>query len=181
VCATNRNLEKMVSADEFREDLFYRLNVVTIDLPPLRHRKEDIYLLLNHFMSEFAVENNLGAPQLTEQAVQILSDYHWPGNVRELRNFCEKMVVLKRGKEITEYDLEPRFLAKKDDVASDGNQSSFNDLSVEENEKRLLRNALARSGGNRTKAAQMLGVSRRTLHRKLAQWPELDVRQATSE
>ena len=181
VCATNRNLEKMVSADEFREDLFYRLNVVTIDLPPLRHRKEDIYLLLNHFMSEFAVENNLGAPQLTEQAIQILSDYHWPGNVRELRNFCEKMVVLKRGKEITEYDLEPRFLAKKDDVASDGNQSSFNDLSVEENEKRLLRNALARSGGNRTKAAQMLGVSRRTLHRKLAQWPELDVRQATSE
>lgn len=181
VCASNRNLEKMVRADEFREDLFYRLNVVTIDLPPLRHRKGDIPILLNHFMSEFAAENTLDPPRLTEKAIRILSDYHWPGNARELRNFCEKMVVLNRGEEITEYDLEPRFLAKEDDSTSDEITSSFDDLSVEENEKRLLRNALARSGGNRTKAAKMLGVSRRTLHRKLAQWPELDVRKAKSE
>ncbi len=181
VCATNRNLENMVSKGEFREDLFYRLNVVTIDLPPMRHRKEDIAILLDHFMSEFATENNLGAPRLTEKALQVLSAYHWPGNVRELRNFCENMVVLKREGEITEYDLEPRFLTTDKAAATDELPSSSDDLSVEENEKRLLRNALVRTGGNRTKAAQMLGVSRRTLHRKIAQWPELDVREVKSE
>lgn len=181
ICATNRNLEKMVSKGEFREDLFYRLNVVTIDLPPLRKRKGDVAILLDHFMKSFAAENKIDPPRLTEKSLRILSEYHWPGNARELKNFCENMVVLQRGGEITEYDLEPRFLAKGDELTGDMAPSNADDLSVEENEKRLLRNALLRSGGNRTKAAQMLGVSRRTLHRKLVQWPELDVREAKTE
>ncbi|MFP6901635.1 MAG: sigma-54 dependent transcriptional regulator [Opitutales bacterium] len=181
VSATNRNLDKMLEKGDFREDLFYRLNVVTIDLPPLRLRKGDIPILLDHFMGEFSAENKLSPPLLTQNALQILCVYHWPGNVRELRNFCENMVVLKRGQEITEYDLDPRFLIKDQKYAKNEIPSSSADLSFEENEKRLLRNALLRCHGNRTKAAELLGVSRRTLHRKLAQWPELDVRQSKAE
>ena len=181
VCATNRNLQKMVTKGAFREDLFYRLDVVTIDLPPLRQRKGDVPILLDHFMKKFSMENNLELPRLTEKAIHILSSYHWPGNARELRNFCENIVVLKRGGEITEYDLEPRFLATSGEIGGDQIPPNSDDLSVEENEKRLLRNALMRSDGNRTKAAEMLGVSRRTLHRKLVQWPELDVRKAKPE
>tara|TARA_Y100001968_G_C19429976_1_gene756443 strand:+ start:438 stop:1817 length:1380 start_codon:yes stop_codon:yes gene_type:complete len=181
VCATNRDLKKMVNKGTFREDLFYRLDVVTIDLPPLRQRKGDVPILLDHFMKKFSHENHLELPKLTEKAIQILSAYHWPGNARELRNFCENIVVLKRGGEITEYDLEPRFLSTGNEGGDNQIIPNSDDLSVEENEKRLLRNALMRSDGNRTKAAEMLGVSRRTLHRKLVQWPELDIRKARTE
>ena len=176
VCATNRNLEKMVKKGEFRDDLFYRLNVIRIQLPSLRERADDVPILLNHFLEEFAEENGLTTPIPSDQALSILRSYSWPGNVRELRNFCENMVVLKRGSEITEYDLDPRFSASIDLLADE--RPPGENLSVEENEKRLLRNALVRAGGNRTKAAELMGVSRRTLHRKLDRWPELDVRES---
>ena len=174
VCATNRNLGEMISKGEFRDDLYYRLNVVSIQLPALRDRTEDVSLLTQHFLRQFAKENGFDAPIATDSAMAVLRSYHWPGNVRELRNFCENMVVLKRGKEITEYDLDPRFSDPLDLKPTEVSQGSA--LSVEENEKRLLRNALVRSGGNRTKAAELMGISRRTLHRKLLRWPELDVR-----
>ncbi len=176
VCATNRNLEKMVKKGEFRDDLFYRLNVIRIQLPSLRERADDVPILLNHFLEEFAEENGLTTPIPSDQALSILRSYSWPGNVRELRNFCENMVVLKRGSEITEYDLDPRFSASIDLLADE--RPPGENLSVEENQKRLLRNALVRAGGNRTKAAELMGVSRRTLHRKLDRWPELDVRES---
>ena len=176
VCATNRNLEKMVKKGEFRDDLFYRLNVIRIQLPSLRERADDVPILLSHFLEEFAEENGLTTPIPSDQALSILRSYSWPGNVRELRNFCENMVVLKRGSEITEYDLDPRFSASIDLLADE--RPPGENLSVEENEKRLLRNALVRAGGNRTKAAELMGVSRRTLHRKLDRWPELDVRES---
>ena len=176
VCATNRNLEKMVKKGEFRDDLFYRLNVIRIQLPSLRERADDVPILLNHFLEEFAEENGLTTPIPSDQALSILRSYSWPGNVRELRNFCENMVVLKRGSEITEYDLDPRFSAPIDLLADE--RPPGENLSVEENQKRLLRNALVRAGGNRTKAAELMGVSRRTLHRKLDRWPELDVRES---
>ncbi|MBC8348536.1 MAG: sigma-54 dependent transcriptional regulator [Verrucomicrobia bacterium] len=175
VCATNRNLENMLKKGEFRDDLFYRLNVIRIQLPSLRERADDVPILLNHFLEEFAEENGLTTPIPSAQALSILRSYSWPGNVRELRNFCENMVVLKRGSEITEYDLDPRFSAPTDLLVDE--RSPGENLSVEENEKRLLRNALVRAGGNRTKAAELMGVSRRTLHRKLDRWPELDVRE----
>ncbi len=178
VCATNRNLAEMVKRGEFREDLLYRLNVVTIYLPALRERQDDLLMLLDHYIQRFAEENALEPVRLTEGALKVLRAYAWPGNIRELRNFCENIVILKRGSEVTEYDLDPRYQATAADTPPQATPAPLNvgsTLSKEENEKRLLRNALIKSNGNRTKAAGLMGISRRTLHRKLVQWPELDV------
>ncbi|WPJ97477.1 sigma-54 dependent transcriptional regulator [Coraliomargarita algicola] len=176
VCATNRNLAEMAKRGEFREDLLYRLNVVTIHLPPLRERQEDLPVLLNHYIDYFAEENELEPPELSEGALRLLRAYRWPGNIRELRNFCENTVVLKRGNQVTEYDLDPKYHNQAVAVAMETpTLSSSPTLSKEENEKRLLRNALIKANGNRTHAAELMGISRRTLHRKLIQWPELDV------
>ncbi len=183
VAATNRTLEQLVREGKFREDLYFRLNVVRITMPPLRTRPEDIPLLLAHFIRMFSEEN--GVPPLTVEpgALRALQSYAWPGNIRELRNFCENAVVLRRGGSVTEYDLEPKFRAGELPrlPAPDGSQTETpgnappSSLSIVENEKRLLREALLKARGNRTKAAELMGVSRRTLHRKIAQWPELDV------
>ena len=181
VAATNRNLEQLVREGKFRDDLFFRLNVVRLAMPPLRDRPEDIPLLLAHFIQIFSAEN--GVPPLTVEtgAVQTLQAYPWPGNIRELRNFCENAVVLRRGGSFTEYDLEPKFRGHHlggNQVSDLGHKTvspAANQFSVEENEKRLLREAVIKARGNRTKAAELMGVSRRTLHRKIAQWPELDV------
>ncbi|MBW7896222.1 MAG: sigma-54-dependent Fis family transcriptional regulator [Opitutaceae bacterium] len=179
VAATNRNLEQMVKDGKFREDLFFRLNVVRILMPPLRDRPEDIPLLLAHYLKVFAAENKLPVLTLEPGAVHTLQRYPWPGNIRELRNFCENAVVLHRGGTLSEYDLDLKF---RGGVTPGGDSAGgtaalpvSNPLSVEENEKRLLREALIKVRGNRTKAAELMGISRRTLHRKLAQWPELDV------
>ena len=175
VCATNRNLQRMAEKGEFRDDLLYRLNTITIQLPALRERKDDIPLLINHYLRHFAEDNSLPQPKLTPGAMQALKDYAWPGNIRELRNFCENTVVLNPGLNVSEYDLDPRFLnpgtSRPSAPLTPGIQPG---LSVEENEKRLLHQALVQAKGNRTKAAQLMGISRRTLHRKLLQWPELD-------
>lgn len=193
VAATNRRLEALVREGKFREDLFFRLNVVRIELPPLRTRADDIPLLLAHYLKIFSEEN--GHPPLTLEpgAIATLKAYAWPGNIRELRNFCENAVVLRRGGKLSEYDLDPKFrgvVSAADSTrvtanppaptAAGGNAADLPgdagpSLSVEDNEKHLLREALIKSRGNRTKAAQLMGVSRRTLHRKIAQWPELDV------
>jgi len=184
VAASNRNLEQLVRAGKFREDLFFRLNVVRIVMPPLRERAEDVPLLLTHFLKIFAEENGLPPLTLEPGAIRTLQAYAWPGNIRELRNFAENAVVLHRGGKLTEYDLEPKFrgavpAAGSADgsagVAGEVGDLAPSSLSVEENEKRLLREALIKARGNRTKAAELMGVSRRTLHRKIAQWPELDV------
>jgi DNA-binding NtrC family response regulator len=164
----------MARNGNFREDLYYRLNVVTIELPALRDRGDDISLLLDHFLKLFSEENNFPVPKLSSEVVSILNSYPWPGNIRELRNFCENIVVLNRGGEISTYDLDPRFFSQVNNLVDKG-VSQKPTLSVEENEKRLLRNALLKSGGNRTKAAELMGISRRTLHRKLVRWPELDI------
>ncbi len=174
VAATNRNLEQMVADGKFREDLFFRLNVVRIQMPALRERVEDIPLLLAHFIKNFSTENGLPPLAIEPGALQTLQRYPWPGNIRELRNFCENAVVLHRRGKLTEFDLDPKFRGAL--PAGDGEPGAplSNSLSVEENEKRLLREALIKARGNRTRAADFMGISRRTLHRKLAQWPELD-------
>lgn len=175
VCATNRNLTRMTQEGEFREDLLYRLNVVTINLPALHQRQEDIAPLLDHYIKQFSDENSVSPVRLKESALNALRNYRWPGNIRELRNFCENIVVLKRGGEITEYDLDAKYRSEDDDPVQEETVVPVASLSKTDNEKHLLRNALVKSGGNRTKAAELMGISRRTLHRKLAQWPELDV------
>lgn len=177
VAATNKNLDQMVKEGTFREDLFFRLNVVRITMPPLRTRPDDIPLLLDYYLKIFTEENH--APPLTIEpgAMRHLQAYAWPGNIRELRNFVENAVVLRRGGQLTEFDLEPRFRGEValSDAAPAAAVALANPLSVEENEKRLLREALVKARGNRTRAAEFMGISRRTLHRKLVQWPELDV------
>lgn len=193
VAATNRRLEALVREGKFREDLFFRLNVVRIELPPLRTRADDIPLLLAHYLKLFSEENGHPLLSLEPGAIATLKAYAWPGNIRELRNFCENAVVLRRGGKLSEYDLDPKFRGVA--AAADFTRIVINptsqlpvgggasgpvtnagpSLSVEDNEKHLLREALIKSRGNRTKAAQLMGVSRRTLHRKIAQWPELDV------
>jgi DNA-binding NtrC family response regulator len=178
VAASNRSLEQLVREGKFREDLFFRLNVVRITLPPLRERAEDVPVLLAHYIKVFSDEN--GVPPLTIEpgALATLQAYAWPGNVRELRNFCENAVVLRRGGSLTEFDLEPKFRGGAGNSAPGTGTTGAplaNPLSVEENEKRLLRESLIKARGNRTKAATFMGISRRTLHRKIAQWPELDV------
>lgn len=176
VVATNRHLEEMVRKGEFRDDLYYRLSVVSIRMPPLRERRDDIPRLLDHWVRHFAGENGFPPIRFTAGAVERLCAYRWPGNIRELRNFAENLVVLHRGGEISEYDLDPRFHSDGEGVESRpaGDEIPAPTLSREENEKRLLRKALIEAGGNRTRAAEMMGISRRTLHRKLVQWPELD-------
>lgn len=179
VCATNRNLAEMVQRGEFREDLFYRLNVIRIKLPSLTERKEDIPLILKHYINFFSKENDLPSLEVQPSAMAVLVDYNWPGNIRELRNFCENSVILKQGAVLASKDLDPKFFNKKEVFQSNELKThpldiSTPSLSLDINEKQLLRNALLKSGGNRTKAAELMGISRRTLHRKLLKWPELD-------
>jgi two-component system, NtrC family, response regulator AtoC len=175
VAATNRNLEQMVKEGKFREDLYFRLNVVRITTPPLRERTDDIPVLLEHFIQVYAKENAYEPVQIEPGAMRHLQAYPWPGNIRELRNFAENAVVLRRGGKMSEFDLEPKFRGETAPPPSMVTPTPANPFSVEDNEKRLLREALMKARGNRTRAATLLGISRRTLHRKIAQWPELDV------
>jgi DNA-binding NtrC family response regulator len=180
VCATNRDLQQMVKEGKFREDLYYRLSVVPLRMPPLRERSDDIPLLLAHYLKRFAAENNLSEVRLSADALAVLSRYPWPGNIRELRNTCENLAVLRSGKVLTAADLDPRYtqptsLGGSLRPALPASTGSVFDK--EQNEKELLKQALASAAGNRTKAAELLGISRRTLHRKLLQWPELEAGQ----
>lgn len=166
IAATNRDLKGMVDDGEFREDLFYRLYVVVITLPPLRERQDDILLLLNHYLAVFNQENGKQIEGFTPAAYERLSAYGWPGNIRELRNLVERMVVLSRGKILDVKDIPSQVLEQ----ANGGPVEVNADLTVDEMEKRMIVQALEKTGGNRTKAAEKLGISRRTLHRKLNEY-----------
>ena len=169
IAATNKNLEELVRAGGFREDLYYRLKVVTIWLPPLRERSGDIPLLAQGFLREFARENEKRVNDFTAEALEAMMKYRWPGNVRELRTAIERAVVLCRGEKITLRDLPPetRGHAGAPSVAGANPLLAPNALTVQEAEKQLIIRALKESNGNRTLAARKIGISRRTLHRKL--------------
>ena len=177
VTATNRNLEQLVREGKFRDDLYFRLDVVRFVMPPLRERVGDIPALIAHFIRIYSEENGVPPLEIEPGAMKTLQAYSWPGNIRELRNFCENAVVLHKGGKLSEFDLDPRFRGSPASGSAPGGPADgpSQTLSVEQNEKRILREALIKSRGNRTKAAELMGISRRTLHRKLAQWPELDV------
>jgi two-component system response regulator AtoC len=169
IAATNKNLSDLVRAGKFREDLFYRLQVVPIVLPPLRERRSDIPLLVQSFIREFAKENEKRVIDLTSDALEALIHYSWPGNVRELRTAVEHAVVFCRGERITLRDLPLAVRGGgEENAATDaGALLVAGDVTVKEAEKQLIVRALKECEGNRTEAAKKLGMSRRTLHRKL--------------
>jgi len=168
IAATNRNLEAMVREGKFRDDLFYRLDVVPIHLPPLRERREDLPLLIEAFLKEFAKQNGKKISGLTAEAQEALLHYAWPGNVRELRAAIEHAVALCRGERIGVRDLPARILgASAPELAASFSGTTVADLNLEHMEKNFIQQALRLTSGNITEAAKLLGLSRRTLHRKL--------------
>jgi DNA-binding NtrC family response regulator len=168
IAATNKNLEQLVREGKFRDDLYFRLNVVRITMPPLRSRKEDIPLLVRSFLRHFSKANEKPLLDLTTDAMNTLLAYDWPGNVRELRTAIEHGVVMTSGPKVTVRDL-PRAIRESAGNASGASTvvEKVNPLDLAETEKRLITQALASTGGNITAAANQLGISRRTLHRKL--------------
>jgi len=166
ISATNRDLKEEIKNGAFRDDLFYRLNVVNIHVPPLRERKEDILLLATSFLKEFADENGKRIEGIDSKARLLLSAYSWPGNVRELRNCIESAVVMCKGNSITEEDLPPS-------VSDDSSASEIRipvGSTFSEAEKEIIRGTLIFTGGNKTKASEVLGIGRKTLHRKIADY-----------
>lgn len=165
IAATNRNLAELVAQGKFRDDLFFRLNVVDIVLPPLSERQSDIPVLCDHFVREFAARNGKPVTGLTVEVINLLSAYAWPGNVRELRNLIEKMVVLSRGDRLTVRDVPANIReAVKGRLST---RVSSEDGSLADMERQKILAVLQKQGENKTLAATELGISRRTLHRKL--------------
>jgi DNA-binding NtrC family response regulator len=173
IAATNKNLEQLVREGKFRDDLFFRLNVVRITMPPLRDRKEDIPILVRGFLRHFAKENDKSVVDIEPGAMDALLTYDWPGNIRELRTAIEHGVVMSTGPKITLRDLPvavrqaatAKLPGGVSPTAAFGEKSSSLDL--HETEKKLIAQALAATNGNVTAAAKKLGISRRTLHRKI--------------
>jgi DNA-binding NtrC family response regulator len=171
IAATNKNLEEMAKSGKFREDLFFRLRVVEIWLPALRERPEDIPLLAQEFLKEFAKANQKSVSSYTRDVLDLLLRYRWPGNVRELRTAIEHAVVLSRGDNLTPRDLPPWVRnAPLPSGLSPREILARKDLTVGEAEKELILLALKETEGNRTQAAKKLGMSRRNLHRKLREY-----------
>ena len=196
ITATNRNLAEEVDKGRFREDLYYRLNVIHIDMPPLRDRKDDIPLLVEHFLVKYRYEPGAIPTTITEDALKRLVDYDWPGNVRELENAVERAVVLARGNAITVEHLpfsnrievkDRRALAERRERLQDADADTDDDAAASTNgtaadghgslkhrvaelERQLIKEALDRAGGNRTKAAEELGIYRRLLYAKIKEY-----------
>ena len=160
LAATNKDLLQLVEKEVFREDLYFRLNVLTIDLPPLRDRNDDVLLLVRHFAAMFAKEAGKPVPHFSGQALEVLRNHHWPGNVRELENVVHRLVVMSDCERIDVPDLPSlmRFSALR--------QTRF-DRTLAEVEAEYIRNVVASVGGNRTRAAEILGIDRKTLREKL--------------
>ncbi|MCX8034044.1 MAG: sigma-54 dependent transcriptional regulator [Thermodesulfovibrio sp.] len=162
ISATNRDLEKAVQEGLFREDLYWRLNVVRINLPPLRERKEDIPLLISYFLNKFSKENNKPIPQLEPEMMDVLINYDWPGNIRELANVIERAVVLSPSGLIS-----MKYLPKKIQEKTGWSVTKENTLNLLEVEKSLILRALNSTGWNQTKTAEILGISRKQLRTKM--------------
>jgi two-component system, NtrC family, response regulator HydG len=170
IAATNRDLEKDVGDGKFREDLFYRLNVMPLNVPPLKSRREDIPLLAQHFLNKFAQKNRKTIKGIVPRAMDMLVNYNWPGNVRELENAIERAVILATGEHITEAQLPLNILERFDAAPvtpTGGSQLLDGTHSLEDIEKEAILAALSASGGNKAEAARRLGVTRKTLHNKL--------------
>jgi len=174
ICATNKDLQRQVEQQKFRDDLFYRLNVINIHMPPLRDRKEDIPALVEHFLAKHRYSATAQPAAISEEALKRLMEYDWPGNVRELENVVERAVVLSRGQIITSREL-PFGDHEGDGHEEEGGdevsvEKSFFKKSVAQFEKDLIMKALRDANGNRSKAAEMLGIYRRLLYAKIKEY-----------
>ncbi len=177
ISATNRNLERMVKKNQFREDLFYRLNVVRIHIPPLRERKEDIPVFVEHFLKKYSLKLNCPVKKVAKAAVKLFQQYDYPGNVRELENLIERVIILSEGGQIQAEDLKS-FFRQTEPVGGQNRQDLFSDISLPANgmdmeeligclEKQLLKQALQRTQGLRKPAANLLRLSPRAFRYRL--------------
>ena len=171
VAATNRNLEEMIQQGSFREDLFYRLNVICIPIPPLRKRKDDISLLISHFVDKYAKQSDKEIEGVSREAMDFLMKYDYPGNVRELENAIERAVVMVRGTLVATDDLpiHLRSIQSEDDPSYEADGRSLPGT-LENLERHLIADALAKTGGNQSKAAGILGISERNLRYRLKKY-----------
>ncbi|AZR74630.1 sigma-54-dependent Fis family transcriptional regulator [Anoxybacter fermentans] len=166
ISATHRDLRAMVKENLFREDLYYRLNVVSIELPALRERKEDIPILLRHFICEFCKENNISVPKLKPEVLAVLMSYSWKGNIRELKNTAEHLVVFSKNGEIR-LDSVPEYILEQT-IGEDDREPVFDlQKAVERTEKEIIRKVMKMVEGNKSKAAKLLNIPRSTLYYKL--------------
>ena len=178
VAATNQDLRAALEQGTFREDLYYRLNVVPISIPPLREHKEDIPYLVDHFVARFAESSGKGIEGIAPEAMKLLVDFHWPGNVRELENIIERAVVMATGPKIDAGDIRLDIAAPSGNrtgleppaVAADGSALPLlpQGLTLEQFEDKLIQEALQRAGGNKSQAARLLGLSRNALRYRLS-------------
>ena len=164
ISATNVNLANAIKEKKFREDLFYRLNVITIDIPPLRDRREDIPLLISHFLKIYQEKNNKKIDGISEEAQDIMTDYHWPGNVREIKNVIERAVVLTQDRVITQKDLPGNISSNK---VEDRKFSIPFGTPLREIERKIIVETLKRSKGDKEVTAKLLGITPRTIYRKM--------------
>lgn len=167
IATSNQNIKELIHTGKFREDLFYRLNVIPIHLPSLSERKEDIPLLLDHFIQKYNAENGKAIKGISQQAIRLLMKYNWPGNVRELENMIERAVVITNSETLTEKDF-PVELAVGEVATVEGGLRV--PMKLEDGNKYLILKTLEKYGGNKTKAAEALGVSARTIRNKLSEY-----------
>ncbi len=167
ICASNRALDRLVSEGRFREDLYWRLKVVPVEIPPLRDRREDVRDLAQHFLSRFAAAYGRAPQTLTPEAVKLLENYGWPGNIRELENLVERLVVVSDAPVVDEGEL-PLEIALNAGLAKEAERESSYEAAMATFEKGYLRKVLAQTGGNRRRAAEKLGIGYSTLKAKLS-------------
>ncbi|WP_461205434.1 sigma-54 dependent transcriptional regulator PrdR [Clostridium sp. DL1XJH146] len=167
ISATNKDLNKMILEKKFREDLYYRINVVEINLPPLRERREDIPLLIDAFLKELSQKNNKEIPKIDKEAMKIILNYHWKGNIRELKNTMENLIVLAKENTISS-DLIPNYMVKEINKKNTGINDTLDlNESIKKLETELIKEALRLSKGNKAKAAELLNIPRTTLYYKI--------------
>lgn len=160
IVATNKNLEESISLGEFREDLYYRINVFPIEIPPLRDRKQDIYLLINHILTEFCKRYDMPMKQFSEEALEVLESYDWPGNVRELENIVERAITLCGSKIIYKEHLQ---------IVPTGKGNTLKEL-LEYEEKKIIENALIKNNGNNNLVMKELGISKTNFYDKIRKY-----------
>lgn len=173
ICATNKKLIDEVQAGKFREDLYYRLNVINIKLPPLRERKEDIPHLVTAFIRHYALANNKKVTGIDKEALEVIAAYSWPGNIRELRNIIERMIVLSSSEKLSLNQVPEDIRSPQTTphaVASISSSGSTEGISLAAMEKDAIRQTLVQVRGNKSLAAKKLGISRRTLYRKIDEY-----------